>query len=253
MTGEGCGCKKVAQDHPDVGSGTLALGQRGGRGPSCSRAAFWGDPHHHSPPPSRSALLGEERGWGDPSEPRRASAPVGQREGDPGFPALHTEPVPLGSPVSPEAGDTVPPSSPSCSQGTTGAGSWGYFSGCTQASLCQPDLFHGYVLPLGSEICLFLKKKKERKKNRARLRGRKGLPEPCEATRLTTWLKGNSPAITQLGEMFSRRGSPTFPRFLPASTFPQGKILREAGCRQCRLGCSALGSSHLPWVLAVGR
>lgn len=123
----------------------------------------------------------------------------------------------------------------------------------SQPSPCQPDLFHGYVLP-SAHRHVYLKKKKKRK---PRLRGRKGLPKPCEATRLTTWLKGNSPAIPQLGEMFSRRGSPTFPRFLPESMFLRGKIPREVGTGNAGWDGQPW---HLPaprppcptWVLTVG-
>lgn len=185
------------------GNGSLALGQPGGQGPSCSQAVFWGDPHHHGCPPQVTVPFVTHGAKGGRSQ----------------FPSPLHRPCPTWVPCATHGwGHCVPLQL----QLLTGA------EAPSLAALSSPraslTFSTGMCCPRAPRY-VYLKKKKKK----ARLRGRKGLPKPCEATRLTTWLKGNSPAITQLGEMFSRRGSPTFPCFLPASTFCKGKSLVNWG------------------------
>lgn len=126
------------------------------------QGSFWGDQQHLSPPWGGMRLVG-------PCSPQY---PWAEEVTIPVPCALHRPH--LGPQCHPWSGSLRPSPAPAAPRLMLGPGAG--TPRPSQPSPCQPDLFHGYVLPRSSEICLFNRGKKAAK----RMGGRKGLPEPVK-------------------------------------------------------------------------
>jgi len=175
---------------------------------------FGGDWRHRGPPsPATLPFLGWNEVGGDLSEPKRASASalVGRGGGNPQLPTLCTAPVPLGSPVPPEAGDVGPPATPRELLGPGAGGISPAAFGPPRASLTFST---GTCCPRARRCVYFFKKFLKKGKIE---RGERP-PRAPRSDKMKGAGTGKRSAIAPLREMVSRCGS------------PRGKIPGEAGC-----------------------
>lgn len=137
----------------------------------------------------------------------------------------------------PQGGQGPPEEAPAPLTGS----SWGHAQPC----LCQPDLFHGYVLPFAQRYVYFEKKKKKKRQNQKGEMASRAL----RSSKINDVVKGKLSSNHSAGEVLSRHGTGTWGLVCSSSEGTRSTWRGQRGIHGA-VGstgqCSQRGQQHIP-------